>query len=109
GRPLAHCASVEDTETGGLAAHEDILRHAAVGQKAEFLVDDGNARGLRLLRMREMHHLPADANLTCIRPITAAEHLHQRRLTRTIFAADRVHFAWHAVEIDLVEREYAWK
>ncbi len=74
----------------GHPAHEDVLGDRQVGEERRLLVDDGDARVLRLGRGAEVDLLAAEQELSAIAPVDAGDDLDQRRLARTVLADQRV-------------------
>ena len=106
---IVHGPPVEDAETGGFDAEKDVLRHRAMRQQAQLLVDDADAcaPGGDRVRKRDLSSIEPDG--PAVGPVNAAEDLDQRRFPRAVLAAEGVNLAARAAEADGVERLHAWK
>ena len=94
---------VDDAAARRLAVDEHVLRDRAVGQQVELLVDDRDARRLRLDGVGEADLLAVDQDLAPVLVVHAGQHLHQRRLAGAVLPDDRVDLARLAVQPDPVE------
>ncbi len=87
----AHGLSVDAAESAdGLAAHEDVLRDGKVGEEGRLLVDDGDARRLRLGGRREVDVGALEAEDAAVASVEACDDLHERRLARAVLADEGV-------------------
>ena len=92
-----------------LAAQEHVFGHGEVAAHVELLVDDGYARGLRLLGGEVPVGLALDLHIAAVAGVDAAQDLHQRGLARAVFAQKRHHLAASQLEIHMVQRLDAGK
>ena len=106
---VAHGPPVEDAETGRLDAEKDVLRHRALRQQAQLLMDDADPGAARDDRVRKCDLPPIEPDGSAIGPIDAAEDLDQRRFSGAVLAAQRMNLAARAAEADGVKRLHAWK
>ena len=81
----------------GLTPHVDVLGDRQVGEQRGFLVDHRDSGGLRFRGGLEAHRMALDQELSGVWLVDAGEDLHERRLTRTVFAGKGV----NAVRIQL--------
>jgi hypothetical protein len=72
-------------------------------------MNDADAHRLRIAWARELDGLAVIENLARIARIDARENFHQRRLAGAVLAHQRVDFARHEFELDLVQRPYTRK
>jgi hypothetical protein len=80
-----------------------------VRNEVQLLVNDGDARGLRLRGGLELHRLILVVDRAFVRAVLSADDLHQRRFACAVFAADGMHLAVTQIEVDAVERDHARK
>ncbi len=87
----AHRPAVDPAEASdGLPAHEDVLRDRQVGEERGLLVDDGDARLLRLGGRREVDVLAVEAELARVAAVEPGDDLHERGLARAVLADEGV-------------------
>ena len=87
----AHRLAVDPAEAvRGLAAHEDVLRDRQVGEERGLLVDDGDARLLRLGGRGEVDVLAVEAELARVAAVEPGDDLHERGLARAVLADEGV-------------------
>ena len=93
-----HRRVIDETKASpGLSAHVDVLGDREVGEQRGLLVDHRDSGGLRFRRGLEAHRLAIHQKLSGVWLVNAGEHLHERRLTRAVFAGKGV----NAVRIQL--------
>ena len=92
--------SIRPDAVGRLAAHEDVLGHRQIGEERRLLVDDRDARGLRLRGAGEVDRLAVEQEVARIAAVEAGDDLDERRLARAVLADQGVDRA-------AVEREAA--
>src|SRR5688572_7924284 len=90
-------------------AQKNILGHRQLRHEVELLVDHADAERQRIARALDIHSAAVDSNLADVFAVSAAEDLHQRRLTGPVLAEQHVHFAGVQRQIDAVERDDAGK
>ena len=78
---------------GGLPSQEDVLGDGHLRNEAEFLMNHRDSRLQRCTHRREIHGGSLEVNRSCIALMHADQDFHQRRLTRSILAHQRVHAA----------------
>ena len=100
GRPAACRAH----ETHRRIVERQVFRNRERGNEAQLLRNGGDARVDRIVRIAEMTRLAIDRDLAGVRPVHAAEDADQRRFSGAVLADQRVDFARHHVEIDVVQR-----
>ena len=76
-----------------LAPDEDVLRRREVPHQAQFLMNDGNAQGLRLLGTCDLSRHAAEADLSGVARIDPSQDLHQRRFPGAVLTHQGVDFA----------------
>ena len=76
-----------------LAAEEDVVGDVEFGNEVQFLVDDGDARGLGVAHAGEADWLAVDADRAFILGVDARQDFHQRRLAGAVFAHQRMDLA----------------
>ncbi|CCE05180.1 hypothetical protein BRAS3843_1310047 [Bradyrhizobium sp. STM 3843] len=86
-----------------LAAKEDILRHAQLGDEIELLVDNGHAGVFGITHVAERHRAARDPDVAVVARVHAGEDLHQGALSGSVLAHQRVHFAVAQIEIDAMK------
>ena len=87
----AHRPAVDPAEAAdGLAAHEDVLGDRQVGEERGLLVDDGDARLLRLGGRREVDVLAVEAELARVAAVEPGDDLHERGLAGAVLADEGV-------------------
>ncbi len=82
----------------------DVLRHGERVDQHEVLMHHADARAHGVTRASEVHDFAIDQDLTAIGVIETKKYVHERRLTRTVFAQQGVHRARFDREVDLVVR-----
>ena len=82
---------------------EDILRHGQMLAHVQLLVDDGDAKLLRLFRREISDLLAKNRDLALVARINAAENFHQRRFARAVFTEQRHDFAGAQIEGHVVQ------
>ena len=90
-----------------LTADEDIGGHVEIVEKIEFLVDEGNAGGRRLVDVERGALGAVDADHALGRRNDAAEHPHQSRFACAILADEPDHFARRHEKTDVPQRHHA--
>ena len=75
----------------GKPALKDVLGHAHVGHQIELLVDDADAKFLRLARVDQAYLLAVQDDRPGIGRVGASQYLHQRGLSRSVFTQEDVH------------------
>ncbi|VXC58266.1 hypothetical protein HALO98_70574 [Vreelandella titanicae] len=94
-----HAAPVSQPESvTQFAPKEDIIHGVQIGDQAEFLEDDTDARVEGVLVAMEIAYLAIDVDLTFILSVDAAENFHQSRLAGPVFAKQSMHLASMDIE-----------
>ena len=102
-----HLLAVDRMQLGhGLAAYEQVLRHAQVRAEVHLLIHCGDAHLLRVLRRAVLHRTfdPVNPDLAGLEVVDAREALDKRGLARAVLAHQRVYLALAQGEIHIVER-----
>jgi hypothetical protein len=84
------------------APEHDVLGHAQAGDKAEFLIDGGDAVVLRVRGCRKANDFVPQPDFAGIGLGGATEDLHERRLARAVLAEQRAYLAALEAEVDAV-------
>ena len=86
---------IDDASGGYLVAEVEVLDDRQFGDQRELLVDDRDARVLRLSDVTELDKLVVEMDLAFVRTegVYAGQHLHQRRLTGAVLADDAMNLA----------------
>src|SRR5262245_23995214 len=92
---------------GGLAAQEDVFPRAEVRDQIELLINDPDAKRLRVPRAGDVNGRPAHLDLAGVASDRAADDLHQGRFPRAILAEQHVDLAGPELEVDAVQRHDA--
>ena len=97
---------IDDAEAGRLVAEEDVLGDRQERHERQFLVDDDDSEVFAFPDIAELDGLALVDDVSRVAPmrVDAAQHFHQRRLTGTVLAADRVDLAGLNREVHVVER-----
>jgi hypothetical protein len=93
----------EKTEFGLFGSQKYITRNRQIWCNRQFLIDDSNSRGTRLVRRMKMDGLSVEGDLAAIGALRAHENFHQGALTCTVFAHQGVDLARVDSEIDPFE------
>ena len=88
-------------------AEEDVFRNAQLRNKIELLIDDADAKLLRLSRRVDLDGLAVEDDLAGILLICAGQNFHKRGFPCAVFAQQRVDLAALNAEADVVERQNA--
>ena len=104
-----HLAAVEEDRRARFTPDEDVLHHRQVGHQVEFLVDDGDAQFLRLVRIGDVDGPALQEDLAFVQAVDAGEDLHQRRFAGAVLADEAEDFARADVQADVVQRADAGK
>ena len=102
-----HLGIIDDGALHEFAADEDVLRNGQVVHHVQLLVNDDDARLLRLLGTMEFDFLAFIGDGSGILGVDAREHLHQRGLAGAVLAHQRMHFALANLQIDVIQRVHA--
>ena len=87
-----HRLKIDAAETGRrLAAEIDVFRHGHMRNRAQFLLDDGNAGGKRLSRTVELHLFATPPDLAAVALVDTHQDGKKRRFAGTVAAAERMH------------------
>jgi hypothetical protein len=87
-----------------LATEEHVLEDGEPRDETRLLVDGADASLLSLLRCERADRLSEEAQLPSIRRLGAGHDLDQGRLSRSVFADERMDLAGEDLEGDIVER-----
>ncbi len=99
-----HGAAVDHAALGRLPAEIDVLRHAQVGQQAEFLIDDRDAVLAGDMRVGDVHDLAVDQDLPAgIGMVGPRQHLHQRALAGAVLAHQGLDLSAPGLELNVAE------
>jgi hypothetical protein len=83
-----HRAAVDPGQAGAAreGLHVQVLGNRQVREQVQFLMDEADAGGARVLRCARNIGLAGEAHPACFGHHAAAEDVHQRRLARAVLA-----------------------
>src|SRR5439155_16094627 len=87
-----------------LATEEEVTRDIEIGEEGEVLVDGLDSEPACVVRLPQAPHLTIDPDLTSVEMDSSGEHLHERRLPRSVVADDSEHLSPSDVEVDILDR-----
>src|SRR5699024_5338176 len=100
-----HFLAVQNPEPiGGLVAYSEILGHGHLGDDVQLLMNDGDARSLRLARPVKSHGIPRNEDLPIVGLIDPRDDLHQRGFPCAVLAHERVNLSRVHVETHVLQR-----
>ena len=87
-------------------SEKDVFKHGQIVRQIQFLIQHGDPRIQRGLRIGKRDLLVVQQNFTAVFPVNAGKDLHQSRFSRAVFAAQGVECAGFYRESDIPERLY---
>jgi len=106
-RAARHLLAPHERPAARLAHREQVGQHVEVLEQAELLRDHRDAVAGRVRRARERDLAAVEAQRAGVRRDGAADHLHERRLARTVLAEQAVDRAGAHAQARAVERAHA--
>ena len=102
-----HFPGRDESEAGRLSVDEQVGEQRAIGEDAEFLVDDPDAVVARRPRRRQLDRLTVDRDRAGVRADRPGEGLHQRRLAGPVLTDDRMDRSRGDVEVHRLDGDDA--
>lgn len=102
-RALLHLFVVDRQPPAGEAVHKEVLRHRQVGEEAELLADEGDARAGRVVWGGGRVDFPAEAHRPGVEPVDPAQDRHQRGFSRAVLPHEPQHFPGAEIQVHAVE------
>ena len=87
-----------------LAAKQYVLLHGKIGREVEFLINHRHAAVAGVQRIAWLKRLAVEREAPGVRPVSAAERLHQRAFAGAVLAYERVDLPGGDLEAPAVER-----
>ena len=88
----------------GIAAHENVFRHAALGDGLQLLMHHGDAQVERHQRILDINLFSLVKDFALVHSVNAEQAFHQRGFARAVFAHQGVNAARPELEIHVIQR-----
>src|SRR6478672_4361905 len=86
------------------SSQENVLGDVEIGNKREFLEDDGNSKTTRITGGLDVHGAAVQKKLTAVRPVSTTEDLDQRGLPCSVLSDEHVDFAGIDSQRNILQR-----